>query len=94
MIARGELLAMEMWIDLRETIFLLLRRDLNKVAKKVRMDIVVQSEHLFKKRKKVIAFDMDSSIVDGEIIDEMSKLAGAEKEVTALTEKGMRGEID
>jgi phosphoserine phosphatase len=94
MIARGELLAMEMWVDLRKTIFTPLRRDLDRVAKRVGMDIVVQSEPLFKKRKKVIAFDMDSTIVDGEIIDEMAKLAGAEKEVAALTERGMRGEID
>jgi phosphoserine phosphatase len=94
MVARGELLAMEMWIDLRRAVFPSLRQDLNKVAKRVGMDIVVQSEPLFKKRKKVIAFDMDSTIVDGEIIDEMAKLAGAEKEVAALTEKGMKGEID
>jgi len=65
MIARGELLAMEMWIDLREANFHVLRADLTTVAKKVGMDIIAQPEHLFKKRKKVIVFDMDSTIVDG-----------------------------
>jgi len=94
MIARGEFLAMEIWIDLREANFLLLCRDLSKVARKIGMDIIAQPEHVFKKRKKVIVFDMDSTIVDGEIIDEMAKLAGVEKEVEVLTEKGMRGEID
>ena len=94
MIARGEFLAMEIWVDLREANFSLLRRDLAIVAKKVGMDIVAQPEHLFQKRKKVIVFDMDSTIVEGEIIDEMAKLAGARKEVAVVTEKGMQGEID
>lgn len=94
MIARGEFLAMEMWIDLREASFPLLRTDLAEVAKRVGMDIVAQPEHLFKKRKKVIVFDMDSTLVDGEIIDEMAKLAGVGEKVEALTEEGMRGEID
>ncbi len=94
MIARGELLAMEMWIDLRKANFNLLRTDLTAVAKKVRMDIIAQPEHVFKKRKKVIVFDMDSTIVDGEIIDEMARLVGVGEKVEALTAKGMGGEIN
>jgi phosphoserine phosphatase len=94
MIARGELLAMEMWIDLREANFHLLRTDLTAVAKKVGMDIIAQPEHIFKKRKKVIVFDMDSTIVDGEIIDEMAKLVGVGEKIEALTAKGMGGEIN
>ncbi len=94
MIARGEFLAMEIWIDLRETNFSNLRMDLTEVARKVGMDIIAQPEHTFKKRKKVIVFDMDSTIVDGEVIDEMARLAGVKGKVKALTERGMRGEID
>ena len=94
MIARGEFLAMEIWIDLREANFSLLRQDLATVAKKVGMDIIAQPEHIFQKRKKVIVFDMDSTIVEGEIIDEMARLAGVGKKVAVVTEKGMQGEID
>ena len=94
MIARGEFFAMEMWIDLREANFFHLRQDLTAVAKKIGMDIIAQPEHVFKKRKKVIVFDMDSTIVDGEIIDRMAKLAGVGKKVATVTERGMRGEID
>jgi phosphoserine phosphatase len=94
MIARGEFLAMEMWIDLREAQFPSLRSDLTQMAKKVGMDIVAQPESIFKKRKKVIVFDMDSTIVEGEIIDEMAKLARVGQKIAAITEKGMRGEID
>lgn len=94
MIARGELLAMEMSVDLRDSHFPELRKGISGVARRVGMDIVAQPEHLFKKRKKVIVFDMDSTIVDGEIIDEMAKAAGVGAKVAAITEKGMRGEID
>jgi phosphoserine phosphatase len=58
------------------------------------MDFILQPESTFKKRKKVIVFDMDSTIVDGEIIDEMAKLAGVGEKVAALTEKGMREKIN
>jgi phosphoserine phosphatase len=94
MIARGEFLGMEIWIDLREATFSLLRDELSKVARIIGMDIVVQPESMFKKRKKVIVFDMDSTIVDGEIIDEMAKLAGVGAKVAVITEKGMRGKMD
>jgi phosphoserine phosphatase len=94
MIARGEFLGMEMWIDLRDANFSFVREELSEVADKTGMDVIVQPEPTFKKRKKVIVFDMDSTIVDGEIIDEMAKLAGVGKKVAAITEKGMRGKID
>ncbi|MGQ9645626.1 MAG: phosphoserine phosphatase SerB [Thermodesulfobacteriota bacterium] len=94
MIARGEFLGMEMWIDLRDANFSLLREDLSAVARKTGMDIIVQPESTYKKRKKVIVFDMDSTIVDGEIIDEMAKLAGVGEKVAAITERGMSGKID
>src|SRR5512139_1124892 len=94
MIARGEFLGMEMWIDLRNANLSLLRDDFSEVARRTGMDIIVQPESTFKKRKKVIVFDMDSTIVDGEIIDEMAKLAGVGKKVAAITKRGMRGEIE
>jgi len=85
---------MEMSVDLRNAHFHELRKDISDVAKRIGMDIVVQPEHLFKKRKKVIVFDMDSTIVDGEVIDEMAKAAGVGEKVAAITEKGMKGEVD
>jgi len=94
MIARGDLLAMEMGMDLREANFPLLRLDLTRVAANIGVDVIIQSEKAYKKRKKVIVFDMDSTIVEGEIIDEMAKLAGVEEKVAALTERGMKGKID
>ncbi len=93
MIARGELLAMEMFVDIREAEFSELRTALVAVAEKIDMDIIVQPEMVYQKRKKLIVFDMDSTIVDAEIIDELAQRAGAGQRVRDLTAKGMRGEI-
>ncbi len=94
MIARGEFLGMEMWVDLRDANPSLVRKELSDVSKETGMDVIFQPESTFKKRKKVIVFDMDSTIVDGEVIDEMARLAGVKEEVAAMTERGMEGKMD
>ena len=94
MIARGEFLGMEMWVDLRDANASLLRDELSEVSRRVGMDVIVQPESTFKKRKKVIVFDMDSTIVDGEIIDEMARLVGVGEKVAAITERGMTGKMN
>jgi len=94
MIARGEFLAMEMLVDIRGRNFPTLRERLSEVANEIGMDIIAQPERMYKKRKKVIVFDMDSTIVDMEIIDEMARFCGMGRSVEEITERGMRGEID
>jgi len=44
--------------------------------------------------KKLIVFDMDSTLIDAETIDELAKAAGVGQEVSAITERAMKGEID
>jgi phosphoserine phosphatase len=94
MIARGEFLAMEMLVDIRGGNFAPLRERLLEVANEIGFDIIAQPERMYKKRKKIIVFDMDSTIVDAEIIDEMARFCGMDREVGEITEQGMRGEID
>ena len=94
MIARGEFLAMEMLVDIREGDFARLRQKLLEVANEIGMDIIAQPERIYKKRKKIIVFDMDSTIVDMEVIDEIARFYGIHREVGEITERGMRGEID
>ena len=94
MIARGEFLAMEMLVDIRGGNFVPLRKRLLEVADEIGMDIIAQPERMYKKRKKIIVFDMDSTIVDTEIIDEMARFCGMGREVEEITERGMRGEVD
>ncbi len=96
MIARGELLVMEMKISPKDNKAGLqqLRDSLRHVGESVGMDIVVQSESGSKYRKRLVVFDMDSTIVDAEIIDELAKAGGVGKQVAEITAKGMEGKMD
>ncbi|MBN2250462.1 MAG: phosphoserine phosphatase SerB [Candidatus Altiarchaeota archaeon] len=95
MIARGELLAMEMLIDLKnKTSAEELRARLRKAGEETGMDIVVQPRDNARLRKRLIVFDMDSTIVDAEIIDEIAHAAGVGKEVADITASGMDGRME
>ena len=43
---------------------------------------------------KLVVFDLDNVIIDGEAIDEIGKLANVEEDIAEITEKAMQGEID
>jgi len=58
------------------------------------IDLALQKMEAYRKNKRLIFFDMDSTLVDMEIIDEMAQRAGVFKEVSRITEKAMRGDID
>jgi len=58
------------------------------------VDLALQKMEAYRKNKRLVFFDMDSTLVDTEIIDEMAQRAGVLKEVSRITEKAMRGDID
>ena len=57
------------------------------------IDLALQKMEAYRKNKRLIFFDMDSTLVDMEIIDEMAQRAGVFKEVSRITEKARRGDI-
>ncbi|MDY6950871.1 MAG: phosphoserine phosphatase SerB [Thermodesulfobacteriota bacterium] len=57
-------------------------------------DLAFQRVQAYRKNKRLIFFDMDSTLVDMEIIDEMARRAHAHRAVARITEKAMRGEFD
>ena len=57
-------------------------------------DLALQRIEAYRKNKRLIFFDVDSTLVDMEIIDEMARRAGAHREVARITEKAMQGEFD
>jgi phosphoserine phosphatase len=58
------------------------------------VDIAFQHESIFRRNRRLVAFDMDSTLIQGEVIDELAKLAGVGAEVQQITESAMRGELD
>ncbi|MFZ2456792.1 MAG: phosphoserine phosphatase SerB [Candidatus Altiarchaeia archaeon] len=95
MIARGDLLVMEMTVDRKKkTDQRELREKLRSVGERIGVDIVVQPESAARMRKRLVVFDMDSTIVDAEIIDELAKAGGVGKQVSDITARGMEGKLD
>jgi len=58
------------------------------------IDLALQKMEAYRKNKRLVFFDMDSTLIDMEIIDEMAKRKGVFQEVSRITEKAMRGDID
>ncbi len=64
------------------------------IAHDSKIDIAFQRESIFRRNRRLFAFDMDSTLIEGEVIDELAKLAGVADEVVKVTESAMRGEIE
>ncbi len=67
---------------------------LREAAERAEMDLFVESEALYNTPRKLFVFDMDSTLIQAEIVDELAGLAGVKAEVSAITSAAMRGEID
>lgn len=57
-------------------------------------DIAFQVDTAFRRNRRLVVFDMDSTLIQTEVIDELALLAGCSEQVSAITEKAMAGEID
>jgi phosphoserine phosphatase len=71
-----------------------LKQRLMVKSRELNIDLALQKMEAYRKNKRLIFFDMDSTLVDMEIIDEMAKRAGVHREVARITEKAMRGDFD
>ncbi|MCX6512959.1 MAG: phosphoserine phosphatase SerB [Actinobacteria bacterium] len=71
-----------------------LRRELSRQAAQLTMDIAVQRAGLHRRAKHLIVMDVDSTLLQGEVIDLLAEKAGRGEEVAAITEAAMRGELD
>lgn len=71
-----------------------LRARLVEVARTAGVDVAVERAGLSRRSKRLIVFDVDSTLVQGEVIEMLAARAGAEAEVRAVTEAAMRGDLD
>ncbi len=70
------------------------KKRLMQASRESGFDLALQNMAAFRKNKRLVFFDMDSTLVDMEIIDEMARRAGVGREVARITEKAMRGDFD
>jgi len=71
-----------------------LRLEFLSLANEINVDIAYQENNVYRRNRRLVAFDMDSTLIQAEVIDELAKRAGVGKEVAAITDRAMRGEID
>ncbi len=71
-----------------------LREEFLHLAGGMNVDIAVQEDSIFRRNRRLVVFDMDSTLIDAEVIDELALEAGVGKQVAAITERAMRGELD
>ena len=71
-----------------------LRGDLLKLAQALDVDIAFQVDDVYRRNRRLVAFDMDSTLIQTEVIDELAAAAGVGDEVAAITEAAMNGELD
>ncbi len=58
------------------------------------IDIAYQQDNIFRRNRRLVVFDMDSTLIDAEVIDELAHEAGVGDQVAAITEAAMQGELD
>lgn len=68
--------------------------ELLEISRKHGADISFQKDDLHRSMRRVVIFDMDSTLIEGEVIDELAKIAGVEEQVSTITQAAMRGEIN
>jgi phosphoserine phosphatase len=71
-----------------------MRADFLAAAQELSIDIAFQRESIFRRNRRLFAFDMDSTLIQGEVIDELARLAGVGEQVARITEAAMRGELN
>ena len=72
----------------------LMQSEFMRLASELNFDISLQEDSMFRRSRRLICFDMDSTLIRTEVIDELADRAGVGEEVRAITESAMRGEID
>ena len=71
-----------------------MQEELMRLASELEMDFSFQLDNMYRRMRRLICFDMDSTLIETEVIDELAIRAGVGAEVKAITERAMRGEID
>ncbi len=70
------------------------RSQLMELASRFDIDVAFQEDNMFRRNRRLVVFDMDSTLIEAEVIDELARAAGVGDQVSAITERAMAGELD
>ena len=71
-----------------------LHAELMRMSREMEIDCSFQTDNMYRRMRRLICFDMDSTLIQTEVIDELARKHGVYEKVAAITESAMRGEID
>lgn len=71
-----------------------LRSDFMDLSARMNIDIAFQRDSVYRRNRRLVCFDMDSTLIEAEVIDELAKAAGVGEQVAEITEMAMNGELD
>ncbi len=72
----------------------IMRSEFLRLAGDLGIDIAFQKDNAFRRNRRLVCFDMDSTLIEHEVIDELAKAAGVGEQVSEITERAMQGELD
>lgn len=70
------------------------RSELLHLASELDIDLAFQEDNKFRRHRRLVVFDMDSTLIEAEVIDELAKAAGVGEQVMEITERAMAGELN
>lgn len=71
-----------------------MRANFLRIASELDIDIAIQQDDAYRRTRRLVCFDMDSTLIQTEVIDELAAYAGVGDQVAAITEQAMQGNID
>ncbi|WP_430460187.1 phosphoserine phosphatase SerB [Thalassolituus sp. LLYu03] len=71
-----------------------MRAQFLQVANDLGVDIAFQEDNVYRRTRRLVCFDMDSTLIEAEVIDELAAAAGVGEQVAEITERAMQGELD
>ncbi|WP_303906073.1 phosphoserine phosphatase SerB [Thiohalomonas denitrificans] len=72
----------------------MLHVDFLEAARALEIDIAIQEDNIYRRNRRLVCFDMDSTLIQAEVIDELAREAGVVEQVAAITEAAMAGDLD
>ena len=84
----------EVSLDLNDENLKVIQRELAEIAQSNGIDIAVEQSGLARRAKRIVLLDMDSTLIQQEVIDLLADKCGVGDKVSAITESAMRGELD